>query len=139
MSPWGKCKHLSVADLHRQILDAHPLGPIFFICKQISGKLGRIIGWHPLHFEVDALGNPGSTTASENKWASHALGHRSKWTSLSRRGGGASEQVWTGQLTDMTENITFPQTTCAGGNNHVIALFIDFSLDHLTIYNEGTL
>ena len=43
------CTKINVdADLHNKILDAPPLGQIFFIFMQFLRKFGRIIGWYPL-------------------------------------------------------------------------------------------
>ena len=38
----------AVVDLYSKILDARPLGLIFFIFMQCLGKFCRMIDWHPL-------------------------------------------------------------------------------------------
>ena len=58
---WPVCSPLQpVAELYSKILDAHPLGPIFFIFMQFLTHFGQIIiGWH-LGLAPPPLGIPGS-------------------------------------------------------------------------------
>ena len=60
--------HIPVADLHSKILDARlPLGPIFFIFINFSGKFGQIIGWHQHWNWRPSLANPSLDVPNNNR------------------------------------------------------------------------
>ena len=54
-----------MADLHRQILEA-PLGPIFLIVMQFSGKFSQIIGLRSPLSLAPPVGNHGSDPAPDD-------------------------------------------------------------------------